>query len=141
MDTETHTPVALPPPPRIRSPAVASITRFDDQDEEDRRQRLLSRCTVQVVNVALLMTAVLLRRLIVRAEPRAGDAATDTIQQKVEKHTGVVFSRAHVRASSTRWWPLHWAFHSRCWTLCCTSVLFTLLNMSNAVNVSSVAPR
>lgn len=97
MDAETHTPVALPPPPRIRSPAVASITRFDDQDEEDRRQRLLSRCTVQVVNVALLMTAVLLRRLIVRAEPRAGDAATDTIQQKVEKHTGVVFSRAHAR--------------------------------------------
>jgi hypothetical protein len=50
-----------------------------------------------LVNVALLLTAVLLRRLIVRAEPRSGVAAASTIHQKVEKHTGVLFSRAHAR--------------------------------------------
>mgnify|MGYP001021117472 CR=1 FL=1 len=76
---------------------LVCISRFDDKDEEDRWQLLLSRCTVQLVNVALLLTAVLLRRLIVRAEPRSGNAAADTIHQKVEKHTGVLFSRAHAR--------------------------------------------
>ena len=94
---EIHSPVAHPAPPRIRSPAVPSTNRCEGKDAEESRQQLASRCTIQLVNVALLLTSVLLRRMISKAEPRAGDPAEETIAQKVERHTGVLFTRVHAR--------------------------------------------
>ena len=94
---EIHSPVAHPAPPRIRSPAVPSTNQCEGKEAEESRQQLASRCTIQLVNVALLLTSVLLRRMISKAEPRAGDSAEETIAQKVERHTGVLFTRVHAR--------------------------------------------
>ena len=35
--------------------------------------------------------------MLVRAEPRAGEGVNDTAAQKLNRHTGVVFTRAHAR--------------------------------------------
>ena len=94
---EIHSPVAHPAPPRIRSPAVPSTNQCEGKEAEESRQQLASRCTIQLVNVALLLTSVLLRRMISKAEPRAGDSAEESIAQKVERHTGVLFTRVHAR--------------------------------------------
>ena len=90
-------PELLRVPRRLRSPAVASTDPCDDADDEEKRQRLASRCTIQIVNVALLLCSALLRQMLVQAEPRAGEGVNDTAVQKLNRHTGVVFTRAHAR--------------------------------------------
>ena len=92
-----NSPELLRVPRRLRSPAVASTDPCDDADDEEKRQRLASRCTIQIVNVALLLCSALLRQMLVRAEPRAGEGVNDTAAQAVQRHTGIVFTRAHAR--------------------------------------------
>ena len=94
---DAPSPEGLPGPLRLRSPEVASTSRFEDKDEEERRQKLGSQGTVQVVHVALLVCSALLRRMLVRADPRAGGRADETAAQAVQRHAGIVFTRAHAR--------------------------------------------
>lgn len=94
---DAPSPGGLPGPLRLRSPEVASTSRFEDKDEEERRQKLGSQGTVQVVNVALLVCSALLRRMLVRADPRAGGRADETAAQAVQRHAGIMFTRAHAR--------------------------------------------
>ena len=47
--------------------------------------------------MALLVCSALLSRMLVRADPRAGGRADETAAQAVQRHTGIIFTRAHAR--------------------------------------------
>ena len=92
-------PAAQRRPPLLHSPFVPSIMRCDSAEDEDKRQRAAARCALQQANIALFVCAVILKRIIVEALPRASPPGDEkeTKSQEVRRHTGVIFTRVHAR--------------------------------------------
>ena len=92
-------PAAQRRPPQLHSPFVPSIMRCDSAEDEDKRQRAAARCALQQANIALFVCAVILKRIIVEALPRASPPGDEkeSKSQEVRRHTGVIFTRVHAR--------------------------------------------